>query len=200
MLSNIKQPTIVRRKRDAERRQQKTIDHNVLCPECGVAMLVREGSTGSFYGCQRFPLCIGTRPIGTYSKNKRYDSLTQLLLDAHSLAVKYLAKPEVLGKQGCVTWWLSRNVDVTNVDSLEAHVDAASAKASELGEPVDFISMAYETRKERRLSYTKNMTNGGKYLTTLKRLKSLPKPAFTKRWDSSNIDQIEIDLTSDEDT
>lgn len=194
MLSDIKQPTVVRKKRD-DFRGARLIARDVQCPECGVDMVLREGQMGQFHGCQRFPLCLGTRPIGAHNKAKSYDSLTQLLLDTHALAVKHLAKPHMLGRMGCISWWLSRKVNLTDVSKLEEHVDAASAKATELGEPMDFIATVYEVRKRKKSAYINNVK---KRVMPIGQLKRLPRPVFTKRWDTSEIDQIEIALLPDE--
>ncbi|HIH09273.1 MAG TPA: hypothetical protein HA254_01245 [Candidatus Diapherotrites archaeon] len=34
-----------------------------LCPDCGLAMSVRQGKWGAFWGCIAFPSCNGIRKI-----------------------------------------------------------------------------------------------------------------------------------------
>jgi len=40
----------------------KRVHPELLCPECGAPMELREGRFGRFYGCTRYPECKGTRP------------------------------------------------------------------------------------------------------------------------------------------
>ena len=37
------------------------------CPDCGSNMILRKGKFGSFYGCNAFPNCRGTRTNRDYS-------------------------------------------------------------------------------------------------------------------------------------
>jgi len=158
----------------------------VTCPECGCSMVRRPSKHGFFSGCVRFPFCCGTVPEKP-SQAKPYDSYTQLLLDAHKRAVTYLSKPEMLGKSGCIAWFLKHPLVLTDNSALMATIDAASAEASRLGEPKDFIQAAHNVRMARvrtewREKYTQRV------------LRAKPKPVFTRRWDSSLIEQIELDL------
>jgi len=165
----------------------------VKCPECGCAMLQRKGKHGTFNGCERFPICCGTVPR-TPNSAKPYDSYTQLLLDAHKRAVTYLSKPEMLGRAGCIAWFLKHPLILTDNEALMATIDAASAEASRLGEPKDFIQAAHNARMARvRTEWREKYPQ--------KYLRRLPKPVFTRRWDNSLVEQIEIDLepTKDED-
>jgi hypothetical protein len=34
-----------------------------LCPKCGIALVIRSGPRGSFYGCSNFPKCRVTAPV-----------------------------------------------------------------------------------------------------------------------------------------
>jgi ssDNA-binding Zn-finger/Zn-ribbon topoisomerase 1 len=50
---------------------------SILCPDCGTAMLPREGRFGHFLGCSRFPDCRGAHaanargePVGTPANAK----------------------------------------------------------------------------------------------------------------------------------
>ena len=56
-------------------RPKRKYVHNVRCPECGVAMIERTSPRGTFYGCARFPVCVGLRPAGGDGE----DSYTLLL-------------------------------------------------------------------------------------------------------------------------
>lgn len=156
-------------------------------------MVRRNGKHGDFYGCQRWPLCVGSVPI-TQSVEKPYDSYTQLLMEAHGNAVHYLARPDMLGRVGCVTWWLERPIAFTSLKLLEELIDEASAEASSRGPAVDFIQEAHDWRV---LSTRKRIAVSKKYAHLLQpeNLRKLPKPKFTRRWDSSDIDQIEAVLS-----
>ncbi|MFH0714183.1 MAG: topoisomerase DNA-binding C4 zinc finger domain-containing protein [Candidatus Diapherotrites archaeon] len=33
------------------------------CPECGMAMSLREGKWGKFWGCSAYPMCVGTQKL-----------------------------------------------------------------------------------------------------------------------------------------
>lgn len=172
----------------ARRKPKGDVNHNIECPECGVAMINRTGKHGSFYGCQRFPLCAGTRPNGL-SARVPYDSFKQLLLDAHGAAVHYLAKPELLGKMGAVAWWLGHQNVLTDMKVLQETIEAASAKAAELGHPKDFLQEAYDKRMaDIRLRYTKEKFH---LLCSNERVREMPKPKFLRRWDTSNLYQLE---------
>lgn len=41
----------------------------ILCPLCDTPMRLREGKRGRFYGCSRFPNCLGTRDYVVYPEN-----------------------------------------------------------------------------------------------------------------------------------
>ncbi|HLC79491.1 MAG TPA: topoisomerase DNA-binding C4 zinc finger domain-containing protein [archaeon] len=41
----------------------KTAAKAPMCPQCGLAMVVRQGKWGSFWGCMAFPACDGIRKI-----------------------------------------------------------------------------------------------------------------------------------------
>ncbi len=175
-------PTPVRRKTKA------VVDHSVHCPECGVDMVRRVGKHGKFFGCQRFPLCVGTRPIDNV-KAKPYDSFTQLLLDAHSAAVHYLARPALLGRMGAVQWWLEHPNALTDSAVLERVINAASAKAAELGYPKDFLQEAHDARVADIL--TRFSTKQLIHMYDASNIRTLPKPKFLRRWDTSDLDQVE---------
>lgn len=159
---------------------------NIKCPECGCAMVLRPSKHGLFNGCVRFPFCCGTVPHGRNAV-KPYDSYTQLLLDAHKHAVNYLSKPKMLGKVGGVAWFLKHPLRLTDNDVLMATIDAASVEASKLGPKIDFIQEAHDARMRRVGTEWRD-----KYPQRV--LRSKPKLVFTRRWDRSLLEQIEIDL------
>ncbi len=37
--------------------------HDVKCPACGGTMSLRNGCYGKFWGCNKFPQCIGSRGV-----------------------------------------------------------------------------------------------------------------------------------------
>ena len=171
-------------RRNTSRRHQV---HSLLeCPECGVGMVEKTGKHGVFYGCQRFPLCVGTRPHGL-APAKPYDSFTQLLLDAHSAAVHFLAQSNLLGKAGSVAWWLSHQNVLTDMKALERAIEDASAKATELGYPKDFL----QEEHDRRMAKIIGRGNKWKFVGKAEHIRSLPKPKFLRRWDTSDIAQLE---------
>ncbi len=167
-------------------RRRRPEAKGVCCPECGCNMEERKGKHGTFHGCVRFPLCVGAIPVSS-SKAKPYDSYTQLLLDAHKMAVNYLSKEYLLGKLGCIAWFIRRPLLLTNVETLLQTVEEASAEATRLGFPKDFIQSAHNERMGRARGSWRNKYSG-------QRLRELPKPVFTHRWDDSLIEQIELDL------
>ena len=149
-------------------------------------MFSRFGKYGAFYGCVRFPFCIGTIPVKPTAK-KPYDSYTQLLLDAHKLAIQHLSRGDMLGTARCVAWFIKRPLVLTNNEALLALVEEASAEASRLGAPQDFVQKAHNIRMNRMRATYKD-----KYPQRV--LRQRPKPVFVRRWDTSLFDQIELDL------
>jgi hypothetical protein len=147
----------------------------------------RLGKYGQFGGCVRFPFCIGTVPTSP-SYKKPHDSYTQLLLDAHKRAVRYLSRADMLGKDGCVRWFIKHPLALTDNEGLLTTIDAASAEASRHGAVVDFVQLEHSSRIKKL--YAEYM---GKYPSHV--LRRLPKPVFTRRWDDSLLKQIELDLT-----
>lgn len=160
------------------------------CPECGCRLHERVGKYGLFSSCERFPFCLGTVPVKPTPK-KPYDSYTQLLLDAHKLAVRYLSAEHMMGKTGCIAWFVKRPLLLTDVDALLVTIEAASAEASRLGPTKDFIQEVHDTRVAKIR---------GRYSTRYSQrvLRALPKPKFTRRWDTSLVEQIELDLAPNE--
>lgn len=52
-----------RRQREEELRKSNDIYESEYCPICGSEMKLREGNYGTFWGCTRYPKCLGTRKI-----------------------------------------------------------------------------------------------------------------------------------------
>jgi len=44
---------------------------NVKCPDCGGPMVSRHGKFGTFWGCKKYPGCMGTRDSMGRSKEDR---------------------------------------------------------------------------------------------------------------------------------
>ena len=66
----IKQNTITQRDhiRHVKRtiHERKRIEKELICPTCGVDLVIRKGKYGKFYGCSNYPNCKYTRRIGTH--------------------------------------------------------------------------------------------------------------------------------------
>lgn len=181
-------------------RQRKLLDH-VRCPECGVPMLERAGHRGGFYGCSRFPLCVGTRPQG----GEEPDSYTKLLRVAYNKALLVLSSPKYLGFQDAATWLrnqaLGRELteeeeedftlsDMAN-ECLERGVDAAGEWCSEKsGDLIDFLLNAHEERYE-------SLRSRLRFVTTAEQIKRMPKPEIVRRYDTSDLSQLEADLAQE---
>lgn len=45
-------------------RERKRIEKALVCPKCGVDLVIRKGKYGKFYGCSNYPRCRYTRKIG----------------------------------------------------------------------------------------------------------------------------------------
>jgi hypothetical protein len=45
-----------------QRKERKRKEKLLVCPRCGVDLVVRDGKYGKFYGCQNYPRCKYTRP------------------------------------------------------------------------------------------------------------------------------------------
>ncbi len=175
-------------------RQRVLLEH-VRCPECGVPMMDRVGQRGKFYGCSRFPLCIGTRPQG----GTEPDSYTKLLREAYNKALITLSSPKYMGFRDAGDWLrtqaLGRELseeeeenftlsDLAN-ECLERGIDAACAWCSEKsGEFIDFLLNAHEARYA--------ATRGKlKYMTSSEQIKRMPKAEIMRRYDTSDLSQFE---------
>lgn len=167
------------------------------CPECGVrCFFYKNRAGGEFFGCRRFPLCLGSR----VQDSTLNDSLRLLMLRAHSLAVEGLV--DLLGKKLAVEWWLSSGPtqlikSAYDPIMFEALIDKASAVTQETDTPRDFLVEAYNQRAEQahlimagrnhcRMHWDALYTRGlGTTLLT---------PKFTKRWDTSELRMAEFTL------
>lgn len=173
---------------------------HVRCPECGVPMMERTGAKGSFYGCSRFPLCIGTRPQG----GSEFDSYMKLLHTSYVRATRFLSSPKFMGYADTPRWLLTQaigrepteeeledfDVTVLPAEHLERGIDAACAWASErANETVDFLLNAHE---ERYASLRMRL----KYVTTAEQIQRMPRPEIVRRYDTSDLSQFEADLAS----
>ena len=45
-----------------KKQRPQAASRDILCPNCGSAMVPRAGRLGKFFGCSRYPYCKGTRP------------------------------------------------------------------------------------------------------------------------------------------
>lgn len=167
---------------------------HVRCPECGVPMMERTGKKGEFYGCSRFPICIGTRPKG----GGEADSYTVLLRAAYIKAVRFLSSPKFMGVVEAPRWLLTQALeheidedefeandikDMANV-SLERGIDTASAWLLEQGEVIDFLVNAHEER----YAHTRARL---RYDTTAEQVRRMPKPEVVRRYDMGDLTQFE---------
>ncbi len=168
-----------------------------LCPECGVQMVERRSATGFFYGCVRFPLCVGTRPHGR-DRSGHLDSYTRLLHEAYRKAVRCLAGPAILGFDGVATWVQEQfgvtptelDLDAIFNDVLEGVIDRASALiAHRTGSQFDFITMAHEER-------VRAIRERLKRPLTHAEIRAMPRARITRRYDLGQLDQVEATLTS----
>ena len=178
--------------------KQIVLLQHVRCPECGVPMVERVSGTNTFYGCARFPLCIGSRPQG-----EGVDSYSKLLHTAYLKATQCLSGPRFVGPQQAQRWLLSKAFDrEPTEDELEANeiatmanehlergIDAACAYVSEVtGNDVDFLLFAHEERYaalQGRLSFT----------VTAEQIQRMPKAEITRRYDTSGLSQFEANLS-----
>lgn len=160
-------------------------------------MLDRVGKKGPFYGCSRFPICIGTRPKGEES----VDSYTALLRVAYARAVRFLSSPKFMGFTEAPIWVLTQALgrEVTDeefADSdlklmanehIERGIQTASDWVLEQGEVVDFLLNAHEERYA-------HVRATLKFDTTAEQIRRMPKPEIVRRYDTSDLTQLEAFL------
>lgn len=181
--------------------KKRELLQHVRCPECGAPMVSREGHTGGFYGCSRFPLCVGTRG----QEPGELDSYTRLLRTAYAKALLFLNSPQQLGLEQAAFWMATKTMDrepseeewskysINNVPNewLERAVDAAGDYATEkLGTTTDFLVMAHEERYAAIRGKLRYVTDPGQ-------IRRMPQAEFTRRYDTSDIAQFEALITKD---
>ncbi len=157
-------------------------------------MVERNGATGPFYGCARFPICIGTRPQG-----EGVDSYSKLLHAAYLKATRFLSGPKYVGHQDVQRWMLEKAFDreptedelednqITSMatEHLERAIDAACDFASEqAGDTVDFLVYAHEER-------VAALSGRLSFVTTAEQIQRMPKPEIVRRYDTSELAQLE---------
>jgi ssDNA-binding Zn-finger/Zn-ribbon topoisomerase 1 len=179
-------------------RKPPPLDH-IRCPECGVPMVERKHfERGAFYGCTRFPVCVGTRPVGPGQH-----SYTKLLFVAYDKALVFLSGPKFLAA-AAPTWLLSRSLgleegeslpencnpkDLPN-DALEIGIDAAIEYLASQGIDHDFLIAAHN---ERMLGIKSRL----RYNTGPMQLRNMPKAVIQRRYDMGTIEQFEASITAD---
>lgn len=178
--------------------RERTLLQHVRCPECGVPMMERVGKKGEFYGCSRFPICIGTRPKGG---DDGVDSYTTLLRVAYSKAMQFLSSPKFMGFSEAPIWLLTQAIGseltddeaaLINLKSManehvERGIETAMAWVLEQGEVVDFLLNAHE---ERYAHVRANL----RFETTAEQVRRMPKPEIVRRYDTSDLTQLEAFL------
>lgn len=174
--------------------------NHIRCPECGVPMRERAGTKGAFYGCSRFPLCIGTRPQG----GDGVDSYSTLLRKSYVKATRFMSSPKFMGYAETPVWMMTQafgrepteeeleNFDVTSManEHLERAIDAACAWASDkAGETVDFLVNAHEDRYA-------SLRARLRFVTTAEQIRRMPKAEIERRYDLSDLSQFEAQISS----
>jgi len=186
--------------------------NHIRCPECGVAMAERtrtrfnedgESPGAKFYGCRRFPLCVGTRPFGV-----GIDSYTKLLQAAYTKALVFLSSPKFLGVEAAQPWLLAQalekgddyevlvpavgdyNPNDLDNGALEHGIDAACDYAAEHGIEQDFLVLAHE---ERMLAIRSRL----KYSTKPEVMRGMPRAEIQRRYDTGTMEQFEASITTD---
>jgi hypothetical protein len=156
-------------------------------------------SRGAFYGCSRFPLCVGTRPI-----HPGQSSYTKLLLAAYDKALVFLSGPKFFGPAEASLWMLSRAlnleegelpadthkpVGLTDVE-LERGIDAAIEHLATLSIDHDFLVAAHNERMQ-------GIRSRLHYITAPTQLRNMPTPLIVRRYDAGMIEQFEASITTD---
>jgi hypothetical protein len=195
-------------RRSAPSRERPTYLNHVRCPECGVPMAERtrtrttndgEPMGSKFYGCARFPLCIGTRPMGP-----GLDSYSKLLQTAYTKALVFLCSPKFFGTNAAQVWLLSKALDKEEHDpaiqdcapedldneSLERGIEAANAYVFEHEVDHDFLLSAHE---ERMLALRSRL----KFSTRPETMRNMPKALIQRRYDTGTMEQFEATITTD---
>ena len=184
--------------------------HHITCPECGVPMVQRERKSSpeidlntpvrAFYGCSRFPLCVGTRPI----EMNGLDSYTRLLRDAYTKAAVFLSSPKFFGVPMGAYWLLGRalNVDPEGLiekdwidvlslrnEEVEQAVDDACAYVAAQGVDHDFILAAHEARMAQ-------IRPKLRFDTSIRTMRNMLEPVIMRRYDTGLMLQMEANVAS----
>ena len=160
-------------------------------------MMERVGKKGEFYGCSRFPICIGTRPKG----DDVVDSYTAILRAAYAKATRFLSSPKFMGFAEAPRWLLTQALgheiteeefeenDATDManEHLERGIDTANAWLLEQGEVIDFLLNAHEER----YAYVRARL---RFDTTAEQIRGMAKPEIVRRYDTSDLTQLEAHL------
>jgi ssDNA-binding Zn-finger/Zn-ribbon topoisomerase 1 len=154
---------------------------------------------GAFYGCTRFPICVGTRPI-----QPGQNSYTKLLLAAYDKALVFLSGPKFFGPAAAPLWLLSRALNLAEGDlpadshksveltdgELERGIDAAIEHLATLSIDHDFLVAAHNDRMQAIRSRLQ-------YSTAPTQLRNMPKAVIQRRYDAGTIVQFEASITTD---
>ena len=186
------------------------------CPECGAAT-VRNGRNPNYFGCTRYPLCLGVAVAVPYdgSGYGRPDSYRTLLLAAWARGVLVLSGPRFLG--GRALWWMYVNAinaferedadDPIHWSTLET-LPSASILRGVLaadwllswwtGQKWDLLRAAHVERVRTLIGITSTET-GDLLLPPRHILRALPLPKIVREYmDDFGDDQFEASLTSAE--
>lgn len=148
---------------------RKFVEQKLTCPECGVVGMVKRGFVGhalihgavvttaeTFYGCQRYPVCLGTR------NEDGDDSYSRLLRSALKRAAQRLAGPVLLiGANRAVSWLAGRcmspgdfaqHLEEIQSSKLEVMLQKAQNFIKERrGIAIDFLALEAQIRRDRHL-------------------------------------------------
>lgn len=179
--------------------KQEVLEH-VRCPECGVAMVKREGRRGPFFGCSRFPLCCGTRPSTLHqARSLGEDSYSRLLRSAYNMALQGLitrGEEKMLAREA--QCWLAsvacgKEIDESILDlhglhtftndEIERAVDAAGEHCADGS---DFLVEAHEARLLAMRARIREVDPT--------QVRNLPEPEIRRRYDTSDLTRFEADL------
>lgn len=181
-----------------QRRKPQPLPH-IRCPECGVPMVERSHpERGSFYGCMRFPLCVGTR--GTLGGPTSYYKLLRV---AYDKALVFLSGRSFLGAEA-QQWMLAHalglgegesppeNFDSSNLAeaTMECGIDAAIEYIAGQGVDHDFLVAAHN---ERMLGIKSRLH----YSTAPQHMRNMPTAEIHRRYDTGVLEQFEASITTD---
>ena len=109
--------------------EPNAVEHELLCPDCGSKMKLRQSRYGLFYGCTAWPACKGTHgahasgaPLGIPATKQ----VKEARIQAHS-AFDQLWKSGRM-KRGEAYTWLAKTMGMTKE---EAHIGRFNAEQCE---------------------------------------------------------------------